>query len=40
MPHAPFLLKADRDYAYAFILRPLAGGETNLAKLARQTFAW
>ncbi len=40
MPHAPFLLKTDRDYDYSFILRPLAGGETSLDKLARQTFTW
>lgn len=40
LPHEPFLLKTDRDYAYSFILRLLAGGETNLARLARQTFTW
>ncbi len=40
MPHARFLLKTDRDYAYAFVLRPLTGGKPDLAKEARQTFAW
>jgi len=40
MPHAQFLLQADHDYAYSFVLRPLAGGNENLEKLARQTFAW
>lgn len=40
MPHAPFLLKTDRDYAYSFILRPLASGETNLQKRVRKTFTW
>ncbi len=40
LPHAPFLLTTDRDYAYSFVLRPLAGGETDLAQLARRTFTW
>jgi beta-galactosidase len=39
MPHAPFLLKTDRDYAYSFVLRPLTGDKMDLAKEARQTFA-
>lgn len=40
MPHDPFLLKTDHDYAYSFILRPLSGKDIDLAWLARQTFAW
>jgi beta-galactosidase len=40
MPHAQFLLKTDRDYAYSFVLRPVKGNETDIAKLAHQTFAW
>ena len=40
MPHPQFLLKTDRDYAYSLVLRPLKGGERDLEKLARNTFAW
>jgi beta-galactosidase len=40
MPHAQFLLKTDRDYAYSFILRPVGGSETDFAQLAHRTFAW
>ncbi len=39
MPHRQFLLGTDRDYGYSFVLRPLAGGETDLAKLVESTFA-
>ena len=40
MPHRPFLLITDHDYRYSFVLRPLDSGASDLAKLARQTFAW
>ena len=40
MPHPHFLLKTDRDHAYSLVLRPLKGGERDLEKLARTTFAW
>ncbi len=40
MPHPQFLLKTDRDYSYSLVLRPLKGGERDLEKLARNTFAW
>lgn len=40
IPHSQFLLKPDRDYTYSFVLRPVAGNDTDLAKLARQTFTW
>jgi beta-galactosidase len=40
MPHPQFLLKTDRDYTYSLVLRPLKGGERDLEKLARNTFAW
>jgi beta-galactosidase len=39
MPHPQFLLKTDRDYAYSYVLRPLKGGEGDLEKLARNSFA-
>lgn len=38
MPHRAFLLNTDRDYRYAFVLQPLDGRETDLAKLAKKTF--
>lgn len=40
MPHRSFLLETNHDYRYSFILRPLDGGETDVAKLARQSFVW
>jgi beta-galactosidase len=40
MPHRAFLLTSDREYRYSFVLRPLDGGTSDYAKLARQTYTW